>query len=166
MRADVDCDREPDILDALATRRLASDAELQRHLRECDACADVAEVACVLLEERQSACDAAPVPAADVVWVRAQRRARVEAARLSVRPIAVVQALGVACSVGAVAGMLGAAAWWLRSWMTWLSSAAGAMMNGPSSLEMAALASRGILLALAVWLVIAPVAVYLAATED
>jgi len=33
-------------------------------------------------------------------------------------------------------------------------------------MDMAALATRGILLALAVWLVIAPVAVYLAATED
>jgi hypothetical protein len=54
----------------------------------------------------------------------------------------------------------------LRSWAAWLSSAADMVMNGPTGLEMAALASRGILLALAVWLVIAPVAVYLAATED
>ena len=166
MRPVLECGREPEILEAIAASRLAADEALQHHLTECTACADLAQVARVLREDRESVWDGAAVPAADVVWVRAQMRARAEAARLSARPVAVVQALGVACALGATAGVFGAAAWWLRSWVVWLSSAANVVMNGPSGFEMAAVASRGILLALAVWLVIAPVAVYLAATED
>jgi hypothetical protein len=110
--------------------------------------------------------EAAAVPDANVVWLRAQLRARAQAAQLAARPIAVVQALGVACAIGAAAGVIGTIAWWLRSWAAWLSSAATVIASADSSLEMATLASRGILLALAVWLVIAPVAVYLAATEE
>jgi hypothetical protein len=110
--------------------------------------------------------EAAAVPDANVVWLRAQLRARAQAAQLAARPIAVVQALGVACAIGAAAGVIGTIAWWLRSWAAWLSSAATVIASADSSLEMATLASRGILLALAVWLVIAPVAVYLAATDE
>jgi hypothetical protein len=125
------------------------------------------DVVAALQDEWDDAWDeAAAVPDANVVWLRAQLRARAEAAQLAARPIAVVQALGVACAIGAAAGVIGTIAWWLRSWAAWLSSAATVIASADSSLEMATLASRGILLALAVWLVIAPVAVYLAATEE
>jgi hypothetical protein len=129
--------------------------------------ADDQDLIAALQEEWADAWDeAAEVPDANVVWLRAQLRARAEAASLAARPIAVVQALGVACAIGAAAGVIGTMAWWLRSWMAWLSSAAAVIASADSSLEVATLASRGILLALAVWLVIAPVAVYLAATEE
>jgi hypothetical protein len=129
--------------------------------------ADDQDLIAALQEEWADAWDeAAEVPDANVVWLRAQLRARAEAASLAARPIAVVQALGVACAIGAAAGVVGTLAWWLRSWAAWLSSAAVVIASADSSLEMATLASRGILLALAVWLVIAPVAVYLAATEE
>jgi hypothetical protein len=125
------------------------------------------DVVAALQDEWDDAWDeAAAVPDANVVWLRAQLRARAQAAQLAARPIAVVQALGVACAIGAAAGVIGTIAWWLRSWAAWLSSAATVIASADSSLEMATLASRGILLALAVWLVIAPVAVYLAATEE
>jgi hypothetical protein len=129
--------------------------------------ADDQDLIAALQEEWADAWDeAAEVPDANVVWLRAQLRARAEAASLAARPIAVVQALGVACAIGAAAGVIGTMAWWLRSWVAWLSSAAAVIASADSSLEVATLASRGILLALAVWLVIAPVAVYLAATEE
>jgi hypothetical protein len=125
------------------------------------------DVVAALQDEWDDAWDeAAAVPDANVVWLRAQLRARAQAAQLAARPIAVVQALGVACAIGAAAGVIGTIAWWLRSWAAWLSSAATVIASADSSLEMATLASRGILLALAVWLVIAPVAVYLAATDE
>jgi hypothetical protein len=124
------------------------------------------DVVAALQEEWDDAWDEAAVPNANVVWLRAQLRARAEAAQLAARPIVVVQALGVACAIGAAAGVIGTMAWWLRSWAAWLSSAAAVIAGADSSLEMATLATRGILLALAVWLVIAPVAVYLAATEE
>ena len=142
MRSIIDCTREPEILEAVAAGRLATDAGLQQHVTECAVCADLVQVACVLLEDRETASHAAAVPSADVVWVRAQMRARADAARLSARPVAVVQALGVACAVGAVAGVVGGAAWWLRAWIEWLSSTAGLVMNAPSSLDMAAVSRR------------------------
>jgi len=106
------------------------------------------------------------VPAADVIWLHAKIRARHEAMRLAVRPIALVQALGFACAVGAGAALIGTSAWWLRSWVVWLSNAAAVIANAPSTVEVASIAARGVLLALCVWLVIAPVAVYLAAADD
>ena len=121
----------------------------------------------LLREECDAACEeAARIPSAEVLWLRAKIRARGEAAQLAAKPVAIVQALGVACAVGATAGVLGTTVWWLRSWIAWLSSAAAAIATADSSLQIATVASRGILLALAVWLVIAPVAVYLAATEE
>jgi hypothetical protein len=110
--------------------------------------------------------EAARIPSGEVLWLRAKIRARAEAAQLAAKPVAIVQAFGVACAVGAAVGVLGTTVWWLRSWIAWLSSAAAAIASADSSLQIATVASRGILLALAVWLVIAPVAVYLAATEE
>lgn len=40
------------------------------------------------------------VPPAELVWMRAQMRAREEAARKAARPILIAQALGIAVSVG------------------------------------------------------------------
>jgi hypothetical protein len=72
----------------------------------------------------------------------------------------------VACGAGAAAALVGTTFFWLRSWIAWLGDAAALVASSPNTFEMAAVASRGILLAVGVWLVLAPVAVYLAATED
>jgi hypothetical protein len=160
----IECLREQEVLEAVAAGRL--DETLREHLAICSSCTDAAEVAAALRAEHDAAYEDAVIPAADVIWLRAQLRARAEATRVAARPIAIVQALGVACAVGAAAGLLGTTAWWLRSWAAWLANAVAVISSAPSTLEIANLAARGILLALCVWLVLAPVAVYLAATED
>lgn len=171
------CAREADVLDAVASTRLSrrsgenahaakADLELFAHIAECNSCRDLADVTQALFDEREAAWAEPAVPTADVVWFRAQIRARAEAARLASRPVAVVQAIGVACALGAIAGVVGTGLWWLRSWATWLSEVATLVATAPSSIEMMGLAVRGVLLAAAVWLVLAPVAVYLAATEE
>lgn len=160
----IDCPRESEVLEAVAAVRL--DGELHAHIAECASCADAAEVAAALRDEQDVAWHDADLPTADIVWLRAQLNARAEAARVASRPITIVQALGIACAIGALAGLIGTTAWWLRSWAAWLSSAAAVIASAPSTFDMAGLAARGILLALGVWLVLAPVAIYLAATED
>jgi predicted anti-sigma-YlaC factor YlaD len=140
--------------------------ELADHLDACPSCREAAMVVAALRVERDIAWEEAALPGGDVVWLRAQLRARAEAARVASRPIAVVQAVGVACAVGAIAAIVGTAFWWLRSWVAWLGDAAAVVASAPTTFEMATLASRGILLAVGVWLVLAPVAVYLAATDD
>lgn len=161
------CPRESEVLDVVvADAATEAGRDVLAHLSACESCRDAAAVAAALRAERDAAWEEASVPSADVVWLRAQLYARAEAARVASRPIAVVQALGVACAVGASAAIMGTALWWLRSWVAWLGDAAALVALAPGTFEMATLAARGILLAVGVWLVLAPVAVYLAATED
>jgi predicted anti-sigma-YlaC factor YlaD len=157
------CRREPDVLDAVAAGRLDA---LEQHLAACEACRETLLVAEVMAHEQELAWTDAALPTADIVWFRAQLKARSEAARLAARPVLLVQAIALACLVGAIVGVLGTSAWWMWSWMSWLSSAASVVASAEGTLAMTSLAIRGILLALAVWLVIAPMAVYLAAMED
>lgn len=159
-----ECPLESEVLEAAVAGR--DDRTLADHLDACPSCRDAAIVTAALRGERDLAWDEAALPSSHVVWLRAQLRARHEAARVASRPIAVVQALGVACAIGAIAAIVGTSFWWLRSWAAWLGDAAALLASAPTTLEMATLASRGILLAVGVWLVLAPVAVYLAATED
>ena len=100
----IDCAREQDVLDAVATGRWPArcDAELQAHLDDCAVCRDVAAVSAALCVERDAAWDdAAAVPPSSLVWWRAQIRAREEAARAAARPIAVAQAVAVALLLAA-----------------------------------------------------------------
>jgi predicted anti-sigma-YlaC factor YlaD len=173
-----ECPRESEVLEAtiagqaFLVRRSPgeggrpADPELADHLDACPSCREASIVVAALRTERDAAWEEASLPTSHVVWLRAQMQARAEATRLASRPIAVVQALGVACAVGVIAALVGTSYWWLRSWVVWLGDAASLITSAPGTFEMAALASRGILLAVGVWLVLAPVAVYLAATED
>lgn len=159
------CHHEPDVLDAVAARRM--DDALAAHVKTCAVCRDAADVAGVLFSDHYDALgEAAAVPSAQAVWVRAQMRARAEATRVASRPVLIVQAIGVVCATAAVAGVVGTVAWWLRSWASWLSSAATVIASAPATADVVGLAMRGALLAISVWLVLAPVAVYLAATDD
>jgi hypothetical protein len=182
----IECPFESEVLEAVAAARLKPGAtteagrqaavvgpgyspatqELADHLDICPSCHEAAVVAAALRDDQDAAWDDAALPSAQVVWLRAQLHARSEATRMASRPIAVVQALGVACLIGAIAALVGTTFWWLRSWVVWLGDAAAVVATAPGTFEMATLASRGILLAVGVWLVLAPVAVYLAAIED
>jgi hypothetical protein len=163
-----ECPREFEVLEAAVVGPAfkPADPELADHLGSCASCREAVVVAAALAAEKDRAFEDAALPTADVVWLRAQLYARAEAARVASRPIVLVQACGVACAIGAIGAIVGTAFWWLRSWVTWLGDAAAVVASAPGTFEMATLASRGILLAVGVWLVLAPVAVYLAATED
>ncbi len=162
----IECLREQDVLDAIASGRWPDrDADLRAHVAVCDLCRDLADVVAALTCEQQVSVDElAALPSADLVWWRAQIRARTEAARAASRPIAVVQALGVACLVGVVVGLAGHAEWGLPLWARWFADAA-AVLSTAAGTDAVGLALRGGLLTVGVWLVLAPVAVYLATDE-
>jgi hypothetical protein len=101
-------------------------------------------VACALVDDAVVAGDEASAPSAEIVWFRAQVKARADAAARAARPVFVAQALAAAAVAGAVAALAGTL----------------------GALDVGAIAQRGLVLAFAVWLLIVPVAVYLAATED
>jgi predicted anti-sigma-YlaC factor YlaD len=150
------CDHEQDLLDAVAARRWPdrADPAVREHVGGCTICSDVAEIATAFFMEREHAHSEAAVPPASLVWWRSQIRAREESARLAVRPIALVQAVATASVSDWVREMIttfGAGTWWASprdlslSWM--LGAAAYATLP---------------LLAVGMWIVIAPVVVYFA----
>ena len=161
----IECLREPDVIDAMASRRWPDrvDDELRDHVRACAICSDLAEVASAIGSDQEAAwAEAVVLPPADVMWLRAQARARADAARQAARPIAVMQALGFATAAALISVAIGAAAWWVWS----RTDLPTALPTLTPDLNVMSLAVRGILLAVGFWLVLAPVAVYLAAVDE
>ena len=154
-----DCEREFETLDAVTSGAWpeACDASLRAHVAACATCADIAEVAGALIDDRDSVSRTAPIPPSGLVWWRMQLRARREATRVARRTVIAVQA-------AVFFGVLGIALAALvpRLWDKLPN------MNALASSGVLALAQFGLplLLALAVWLTLAPVAVWLAVTED
>ena len=162
----LECARETDVIDAIASRRWPerAAAELRSHVARCAICADVAEVASAITADHETALfEAADVPPADLVWFRAQARARAEASRQAARPIAVMQALGLAGATSVVSLLIGAVAYWVWQRADWLSSFPS---FEPIAMDSMGFAIRGVLLAVGLWLLLAPVAVYLVASDD
>jgi hypothetical protein len=162
----LDCVHEADVLDAIASHRWPDrvDDNLRRHVESCEICADVAEIAGQLSADHDTAwSEAATLPTSHVVWFRAQARARTEAARQAARPIAVMQALGFACAAAMISALIGVVAFWVWTRADWL---AAVPTSGLIPAESMSLVLRGVLLAIGLWLLLAPVAVYLVASDD
>lgn len=164
------CDLEADLLDALSSRRWphAVEPALREHVHTCGICADVAEVAAAFFDEREIARTEAPVPPASLVWWRCQLRAREESARLAARPIALVQAAATICVAVASLAVAPAASTWLRQLIAMLGATGWSSL--PDSFSMAWVLGAAAyttfpLLAVGIWIVLAPVVVYLALDE-
>jgi len=160
-----ECPREADVIDAIAAHRWPdrADHDLRAHVASCEVCADVAEVASAMTVGYDAALSEVMLPPAHLVWLRAQGRARAAAAREAARPIAVMQALGLASAAGVMSLAIGFVAYWVWARSEWLL----AMPTiDPIGLDSMGFAIRGTLLAIGLWLVLAPVAVYLVASDD
>lgn len=161
-----ECLREADVIDAIASHRWPerADDELRAHVGSCDVCADVAEVASAMRVDVDAALtEAVALPPAHLVWLRAQARARSAAAREAARPIAVMQALGLASAAGVISVAIGFVAYWVWARSAWLLTMP---TIDPIGLDSMGFVIRGTLLAIGLWLVLAPVAVYLVASDD
>lgn len=164
----VDCPREQDVLDAVRSGRWPHrDPELRSHVAGCGLCADLADVAAACAVEQDAAwIDTSHVPLSEVVWWRAQVRARTEAARAASQPIVWTETLGLIMAVAGVIALGGHA----ESTMAWATSTLArslvtAVTTVPISADLLGLMLRGAMLAAAVCLALAPVAVYLATDE-
>ena len=164
------CQYEQDLLDAIGARRWPerADAALREHVRTCAVCADVAEIASAFLDDGDLARTEAKVPSASAVWWRAQVRAREEAARVAARPIALVQTVSTICVAAASIAAAPAASAWVRELVTALGASGWWTVPHEVSLGWILGAAAYItlpLLAVGVWVILAPVAVYLALDE-
>lgn len=130
------------------------DDAMRSHVDACSTCRDIVRVASLIHNDYQVSIRAAHVPASGMVWWRMQRRARQEAVRTASRVITIVQAIAVAAGVAVAIGILAATS--------------RAFDFAPADLSRTVLAQWAVpmLIALASWLALAPVAVYLAVSKD
>lgn len=165
----LECDREQDVLDAIGAARWPDrcDDELRAHVGSCEVCADLVEILGPMSQERDAAWDSARVPPASVVWWRAQLRARDEALRAATRPLTAVYALALVV-IGAIAGGVFVTLFpRLRAWTT----AAAQSVQWPAAADLGTLVapianSSVALLVLGTWLLLAPLAIWLAVRDD
>lgn len=165
------CPHEEQVVNAVLSGSWpdAADRELTTHAAQCEICGEVATVATLLRQEHEHARRDVQVPAAGQVWWRAAVRARLEAAQASTQPMTWLHGITAACTLGVTVAILS---------ITWPSIAQGAgwikaqLMNTAPNGEVAGLVSmalgQSLVLALvaAAFLVLAPVVVYLALSDD
>jgi predicted anti-sigma-YlaC factor YlaD len=139
-----DCNRESDVLRALTIGRV--DDELREHLGVCAACTDLLEVASAVIDDRRALMREATIPTSGLMWWRTNMRAREEARRVVVRTASVVQAVLIAVAVLVAVVVLG-------------------VTVPPVKVDYGPILTIPIFAFLA-WLILAPVAVYFAVTEE
>ena len=165
----IECSREQDVMDALAAARWPDrcDDELRQHVAGCEVCGDLVEILGPMSREQDAAWEEARVPPAQLVWWRAHLRAREEALRAATRPLTAVYALALVFVGALLGGAVVMALPRLRAW----AGAAAASTEWPSGETitrfLAPLAgSTVVVLALATWLLLAPLIVWLALSGD
>jgi hypothetical protein len=144
------CPLEADVLSAVLAGCL-SDA-LRAHAADCPVCGEVARVASLVHDDCSRAQREAHVPTADVVWLRAQIRAREEAARTAARPIVFAQALAIAALIGLLVSTVGRLSSGFLLWSLLTDASSQTLLR--------------ISIVLACGLVLAPVALYVAFSRD
>ena len=120
---------------------------------ECPTCGPLIALAVQIRDDFEHAAREAPVPTPEIIWWRAQVRARERAARAVVTPIVLAEAIGVAAAVGLLLAFAGRAAQPSLSWL--------AVLNGPLDLPVLAIG-----LAAGCWAVAAPLLLYFAFASE
>ena len=119
---------------------------------ECPECGPLVALAEEIRREFEHTQTHARVPTPEIVWWRAQMRAREEAARTAARPIVFTQALAVAALVGLLVSVLG------RLTLPVLTWSGFQLQTGLPLMPIAIAAACG--------LIIAPAALYYAFSRD
>jgi hypothetical protein len=95
--------------------------EIESHAQQCAVCSDILLVTSFLNQEARAGYAAIPLPSADLIWKKAEWRARQQAMTRALRPIRFMMV--IACLAFACSPWLGSllpfgrelAAWWSRS---------------------------------------------------
>jgi hypothetical protein len=142
---------------------------VRAHVAACAVCADVAVGAHAMQAERDRAWGDVQVPPAGRVWWRAELRARQEAALKASQPITIVQGLAGACVAGLVVALI-EIAWLQFSRSVDVIEAVkhfmglGQLDATPFTMSMPQLAWQ-LGLAIAAWVILTPIALYLVLSD-
>ena len=165
-----ECGREQDVLDAVSSGRWPGrcDDELRVHVNACLVCSDLANVAAAVIDDRDAAWSQARVPSAGIVWWRAQLRAREDAARAAGRPVAFVQGVAASVALWLIVSLVRALpSEYVSNWGTWISSALPSVTFTMADIaRVTAAVPLVVFILVAVWLLLAPVAIYFAAADE
>jgi predicted anti-sigma-YlaC factor YlaD len=140
------------VLERAGSGRL--DDELREHISACAHCRDLFEVAAAILVDRATAIGEARLPGSGLVWWRANVRARQEAARAAVRVASFVQVILLVTAIIVALALVGSNLRSVDFRAVFMSIAAGINRLAVP------------MVALAAWLILAPVALYFAVTEE
>ena len=166
-----ECPHEPAVLAAVLADCWPEqrDGALARHTSECDACGDVLTVARALREDRDAGAREVHVPAAGQVWWRAAVRARLEASQAAARPITWIHGLMGASAVGLTGAAAGLAWPTVRAAGDWIGAQVTAFADGAAVAALlgdAVLRTLPFAVGIAAALVLAPIALYFALSDD
>jgi hypothetical protein len=164
------CEREQDVLDVVSSGGWPGrcDEELRVHVNACVVCSDLADVAAAVIDDRDAAWSQARVPSAGIVWWRAQLRAREDAARAAGRPVAFIQGVAASVALWLIVSLVRALpTGYVSNWQTWISSALPSFTFTLADVaRVTAAVPLVVFILVAVWLVLAPVAIYFAAADE
>ena len=169
--ADHDCIHEGDVVAAVLGRRWdRANDDLKQHAAQCETCRDVVAVASVLSADQEHARYEVRVPAAGQVWWRAAVRARLEAAHAAARPLTWLHGIAGACALGLAVAVAGMAWPTIRDIGAWLAEQVPGVDSGLGDVAvlMSAAIQKSLPLAfiVAAFMVLAPVALYFALSDD
>ena len=165
------CPRELEIVASIVDRGSMSvdDESLRAHVDQCDTCREVAMLTRLMTSDHESARRLVRVPAAGQVWWRAAGRARLEAVHAAARPLTWSQGVAAACALGLTIALIGLVWSSLRDGASW---AIGYVLqavpfgDAPSLLGGTWRTGLMAMLVAAACLVVAPVAVYFALSDE
>jgi hypothetical protein len=167
------CDREREVLVAVLERQWeqCDHDELRAHAAACPACSEILSIAELMAGDRDVSLREVRVPAAGQIWWRAAIRAQADAARAARRPMLWLQGIAGACILGAGAALVGVAWRSIREAAVW----AWAFFPIPQDLQLGGIGPAlvetflpAIVLSLlaAAFLILAPLAVYFALSDE
>jgi hypothetical protein len=170
------CSREHAVISAILAGRWPHqcDESLHDHAAQCEVCKESVEVVSLFRVERQVLLDEMRIPSAGQVWWRAAIRARLEASQQVARPLSWLFGITVACVAGlAVAvvellwspvrhALTGAGPWTMSLGLGELARVL------PTLADLAPFTTTGafVLLGAAACLLLAPLALYFALSDE
>ena len=172
-----ECPREQDMINAIVTGQWPDrcEASLAVHAAECAVCKELVEVTTVMRLDRDGLHEEMSLPSAGQVWWRAAIRARLEASQRVAQPISWIFGISMACAAGlaiAAVQLLWSpmrVAWGSSSpeaWAAWLELEFTRLLLTVTNLGPLATTGVFVLLGAAACLLLAPLALYFALSDE